>query len=333
MFKRVVCTTILAVFTGGFMMPFNLVSAADVSVTVTPTSMTLGATGVGMTLTFTPPVPLTTNTTIDVVYDDEAFEAVLTDSDITVTGTNIIGSAESNFMDGRFRSTLTVAGATAGVVTITIDNNPGFTNPSVAGNFAVGVIIDNGGLGITQDFGASLLYYGNANQVGVTGSVVSAVIPTCTLRVNIKPEKRIPRIGNWDTILTVEVATTSNITLRTFSFPTNTQGEGNYDLCGNGIYFPPGNYNFKIRGYSHLRKVFENILAFNTTSEFSITFLEEMLAGETSIVYDNYINMMDFVTQIQELYTADYKNDLNQDGLVNSLDFANTITNFYLNGE
>ncbi len=331
MFKKIVCTTILAVLTGGFLIPLNPISAADVPVTVTLTNETLGATGVGMTLTFTPPVALTNNTTIDVVYDD--FSGVLTDSDVTVSGTNIVGSTETNFLSNSFRSTLNVAGATVGVVTITIDTTPGFTNPPNAGNYAVGVIIDVGGLGINQDLGASLVYLGAANQVGVTGSSVSASIPTCTLIVNVKPEKRIPRIGNWDTILTVEVATTSNITLRTFTFPTNTQGEGSFDLCGNGIYFPPGTYNFKVRGFSHLRKVFENIPAFNSTSEFSVTFTEEMLAGETSIVYDNYINMMDFVTQIEQLYTADYKNDLNQDGLVNSLDFANTITNFYLNGE
>jgi hypothetical protein len=304
------------------------ISAANISdVTVTLSETGLSESGVGVTITFTPNNSLTNNTILEVIYD-EAFSGVLTDSDITISGTNIVSSSESNFENGKFRSTLTTAGSVSDQITISIDNNPGLTNPSAAGNYAFSVVADIGGTGTTQDLGATLLSFTGSNQVTVT-----ATIPTCILTLNIKPEKRIPRVGNWDTILNVEIRTSSNVPVLDATFPTDTQGTGSYDLCANNIYFPADSYNFFIRGFSHLQRVFNDVPAFNANAEFSISFATEMLAGETSIVYDNYINILDFVTQINNLYSADYKNDLNQDGIVNSLDFNNTITNFYIAGE
>jgi hypothetical protein len=306
----------------------NRVEAANISdVSVVLSNGALGASGVGVTITFTPNNALTNNTVLEVVYD-ESFTGVLTDSDIIISGTNISSSNESDFEDGKFRATLSVTGTVTTPVTINIDNNPGLTNPSSAGNYAFSIVADIGGLGTTQDLGATLLAFSGSNAVTVT-----ATIPTCKLTLNIKPEKRIPRVGNWETILNVEVRTSSNVPILNATIPTDSQGTGTYDLCANNVYFPPDSYSFFIKGFSHLRRVFQDTPAFNSTTEFSISFEPEMLAGETSIVYDNYINILDFVTQINNLYSADYKNDLNQDGIVNSLDFNNIITNFYIAGE
>jgi hypothetical protein len=313
--------------------PFNLfqirsVSAANISdVAVTLSKTELSATGVGVEISFTPNNALTNNTILEVIYD-ESFAGVLTDSDITITGMNIVSTSESAFENGKFRSTLTTAGNVTDLVTINIDNNPGLTNPSSAGNYAFSIVADIGGTGTTQDLGAMLLSFSGSNQVFVT-----AMVPTCILTLNIKPEKRIPRVGNWDTILNVEIRTSSNVPVLNTTLNTDAQGTGSYDLCSNNIYFPADSYNFFIKGFSHLQRVFNDVPAFDANAQFSISFATEMLAGETSIVYDNYINILDFVTQINNIYSADYKNDLNQDGVVNSLDFNNTITNFYIAGE
>jgi hypothetical protein len=61
---------------------------------------------------------------------------------------------------------------------------------------------------------------------------------------------------------------------------------------------------------------------------------KKMLAGETSIQFDNKINSLDFSTQVRSLFeTNDQKNDLNQDGEVNTLDISNTVYNFYKTGD
>ncbi len=332
MLKKVLSTSTISILTLllsiGFPNLTPAVHAANITdVAVVLSNGLIGASGVGVTITFTPNTAITNNTTVEVIYDP-AFTGVLTDSDITVSGTNIISTVESGFVNGKFTSTLTVGGVVTTPITINIDNNPGLTNPSEVGNYAFSLVTDIGGTGTNQDLGATLLNFTGSNQVTVT-----AMVPACLLTLNIKPEKRIPREGNWDTILNVEIRTSSNVPILNTSFPSDASGTGVYDLCANNVYFPPGAYTFLIRGLSHLTRVFENVDAFESNEQFSLVFSPEMLAGETSIVYDNYINILDFVTQINNLYTADNKNDLNQDGMVNSLDFNNTITNFYVAGE
>ena len=165
---------------------------------------------------------------------------------------------------------------------------------------------------------------------------IGAVVPSCILQVKAYPEKRIPPANNWGTILNVAVYTIpAHTLLANFTTTTNNQGIGMVDLCSLGYAPLPGNYDFYLRGYSHLRKLYANINAFSTyatTLDFT-TGGKVLLAGETSNIFDNKINSLDISTQIKALYSSDYKNDLNQDSKVNSLDISNTIYNFYKLGD
>lgn len=165
---------------------------------------------------------------------------------------------------------------------------------------------------------------------------VSATINSCLLEVTVKPEKRIPPVGNDQTELTIDIYDTANNLQGTVTGNSNNLGIATIDICDQGINLSPGTYNFKARGLSHLRKDFGDYFAFSlavTEIDLSQSGTEKLLAGETSVIYDNYINSLDISTQINNLYTNDNKNDLNQDSTVNSLDISNTIYNFYIAGE
>ncbi len=174
--------------------------------------------------------------------------------------------------------------------------------------------------------------------LGVTASAdvqINAIVPSCLLGITVYPEKRIPPVNNWGTILTVNIYDSTNSLFGTFTTTTNSQGQSLTDLCALGMTPLPGTYTFYLRGYSHLRKVFPSIDSFEN-HETDIDFSsggEVLLAGETSNIFDNKINSLDLSTQIVKLYTSDYKNDLNQDGKVNSLDISNTIYNFFKTGD
>ena len=158
----------------------------------------------------------------------------------------------------------------------------------------------------------------------------------CLLNLKVYPEKRIPRIGHWNTVVTVEIYSLTNQFLGTMSGRSNDAGEITYNACANNIILNSGTYNLYVRGFSHLRKSFPLQLAFD--SDDTIVNLTTggrvLLAGETSNKFDNKINSLDASTQVRAFYkTDDEKNDLNRDGKVNSLDFSNTVYNFYHLGD
>ncbi len=172
-----------------------------------------------------------------------------------------------------------------------------------------------------------------SDQVEVTATVVG-----CFLYIHVYPEKRIPQTGNWSNEMLVNVYDSSGTTqLVTFTTTANSLG-----------YTPPVNmctllggtpsvtgYILRVKGLSHLRQRFPAVTGFGTVQTlFDLVPLEPpLLAGETSIVFDNFINGLDLSTQVNALYTGNIKNDLNRDGQVNSLDLSNTIFNLYLFGE
>jgi hypothetical protein len=167
------------------------------------------------------------------------------------------------------------------------------------------------------------------------GLNIVANVPGCILTFRVKPEKRIPSVNNWDTILKWRLLDKNGSLIYSEETATNTSGSATVDLCALGIYSQPDLYKFSFQGYSHLNRVYDNVYTFDkvvneidfgTTNRF-------LLAGETSVVNDQKINILDLSTQVRRFGTNDYKNDLNQDGKVNSLDFSNTLTNYYLQGE
>jgi hypothetical protein len=179
----------------------------------------------------------------------------------------------------------------------------------------------------------------NSQQSKVLGDSsdvqISAYIPITGMRFRVFPEKRIPRIGNWATIADVTLVNCNDPTkvYQFNSIPTDSQGYGSVTFTPD-VYTFDGPYRVYIRGFSHLNRSFNcyNIVQSNTLIDLTLEG-KELLAGETSVIYDNYINALDLSTMVKKMFTTDYKNDLNQDGKVNSLDMANQIFNFYTHGD
>lgn len=171
---------------------------------------------------------------------------------------------------------------------------------------------------------------GAENQVSVSG-----YIRVASMTFKVYPEKRIPRIGNWDTFADVVLVNCEDPD-KTYVFkniPTDTNGYGTVTFPSD-VFTLDAPYRVYVRGYSHLNRRY-NCYTINHSNEFIDLTLEgkELLAGETSSVYDNYINSLDMSVLIKNMFTDDYKSDLNQDGKVNSLDFANQIFNLFMAGD
>lgn len=190
----------------------------------------------------------------------------------------------------------------------------------------------------------SLKVYREGQVLQASDSVtVQALVGGCELYVSATPEKR---VNNYlSTILTIDIYEDEKSGqedgdghyIGYLQTRTNSDGFETIDICEQlGALPTPGVYDFYARAYSHLRKSYVDLDAFyytNSTLDLTNRGTFQFLAGETSNVFDNKINSLDISTQINHLYTNDYKNDLNQDTKVNSLDLSNTIFNFYLIGE
>lgn len=166
------------------------------------------------------------------------------------------------------------------------------------------------------------------DSVNVTGTVFG-----CILNIRVYPEFRVP--GNYQTDLDVEIYSSGPTFEGDFTTTTNGLGDSTIDLCAEGINLTAGVYDFYIKGLSHLRFNFDGYSAFGTV-ESSIDFSsggERLVAGETSIIYDNVINTLDISTQINNYLGVSTQNDLNQDGIVNNLDINWTVSNYLLEGD
>jgi hypothetical protein len=164
--------------------------------------------------------------------------------------------------------------------------------------------------------------------------VVANVSP-CTLELTVHPERRIPPTGNWSTALDVEIySLPGEVYEGTVTGTSNAQGTAVFDLCSAGITVTSGDYDFYVKGFSHLRRLYSDITAFNQAeSSVDLSGLGDLFAGETSNVYDNVINSLDVSSQIGAYQDATVKYDLNRDGQVNVLDLSNTIRNYFLSGD
>ncbi|MCA9385642.1 hypothetical protein KC717_03265 [Candidatus Dojkabacteria bacterium] len=180
--KRVLNRAVaLATAAAAGLMPFgmslvnNVRAASLTDVSVALTNEAVSSTD-NVVITFTPNTAITNGTILEVSYDTGITGgASLTDGDVDVTGTNITSSAESGFVDGYFRSTLTTTGSVTTTVTITIDGANELTTPATSGNYNFSVIADIGGAGTTYDSGAGLAYVADDNDITVT-AVVPPVI-------------------------------------------------------------------------------------------------------------------------------------------------------------
>ena len=163
---------------------------------------------------------------------------------------------------------------------------------------------------------------------------VTAFVGAKEIRFKVYPEKRIPLVNNWSTVTDVTLQNCSNLDSIQFNgIVTNNLGEGTLILP----LTPPvlnDNYRFMIKGLSHLRRIYNCYPISMMFEYFDLTKEnKDLLAGEISIVYNNFINALDLSVMMNDLFSNDVKADLNQDGLVNSLDLSNQIYNFYDFGE
>ena len=149
----------------------NAKAASLTDVTVSLSNENTGVTST-VTLTFTPNTAVSNGTVLEITYDtDFTGGASLTDSDVSVSGTNITSSTESDFAAGYFKSTLTTSANVTTTITITVGNTNFLTNPSSSGNYNWSITANIGGSGSTYDYGAGLAYVADDNDVTVSATV------------------------------------------------------------------------------------------------------------------------------------------------------------------
>lgn len=167
------------------------------------------------------------------------------------------------------------------------------------------------------------------NQVFITARV--NFNPT----LKVYPEKRIPAVNHWVNTNVIEIRPVgSRVPLVTQVVPCDENGICILNPIDVGA-LPSGNYDVAVKGFSHLRKVFPNKSFIANSLFLDLTSGgQELLAGDTSVIEDNYVNSLDLDSTIQYLYSfTNIKNDLNRDTQVNSLDLSNEIINLYKSGD
>jgi len=147
------------------------------------------------------------------------------------------------------------------------------------------------------------------------------------------PEKRSPLVGNNDSHVTVEVRAPGS-TIPLFSALVDTDLDGEYHgLLLTGI--SPGTYDITAKAYSHLRRKLSSVaLGSGTTVDFSAVGTNPVLCGDVNLALgDNKVNSLDMTILVGQWFVNDERTDLNQDGVVNSIDMTNMVTNFNLEGD
>jgi hypothetical protein len=178
----------------------------------------------------------------------------------------------------------------------------------------------------------------NAGNLAISGDYNFKTLSDEDLYLNLRavPEKRLPSTGNNGTILQVKIFQTGTADL-VLQATTSTDADG-YDSEGvslEGITFP-ATFDFLIKGYSHLQHRKDGVV-FNDGTEL-IDFSEELKvfekAGDVNGANgDNYVNGLDLSVLANNIYTDDYRADLNQDKIINGLEFAISVTNLFKWGD
>jgi len=184
-----------------------------------------------------------------------------------------------------------------------------------------------------------VIYYYSAFAYDGSGNFSSGafswtiLIPKHYLTIKAKPEKRVPKIGNWDTSAVVTFKTPGeNFSSNLYLVETNAQGEA--DLVIDDLI--PGIYDSTFKGLSHLKKKLYGLdirINGNNFLDFTQGDTFHLLAGDVQRSKDNYVNGLDIAAMENNIYTGDVDVDLNQDYVVNGLDFSVLSANFYKWGD
>lgn len=307
-------------------MPFNSAKALGISgLSISGTGIINNSSSVNTaitpTISFTLGTSITSSDPLSFNFRGVTTSSTLDQSEVSVGGGCSGSPVLSVIPAGVNNPSINITGITCNTTPATIAFASGNLNSrSAAANYEVEVFTGT-------DYGYFYYYVGRENEVLITAKV------DYTLSIRVYPEKRIPPVNHWMNQNVVEIRNVgSTIPLVTQTVNMDANGEGTLTSVDSSVV-PSGNYDFAIKGYSHLRRIFTAAIASNEE------FLDltgpglDLLAGDTSVVEDNYVNSLDLSTISQYLYTGNIKNDLNRDGLVNSLDLSNMSTNLYLKGE
>ena len=160
---------------------------------------------------------------------------------------------------------------------------------------------------------------------------VTATIPACPF-VIITPEHRIPPTGNNALQIIIDIRPENSTTsIYTATIDTDNNGQGS--LCPLPSTLVSNQYyDVLIKGLSHLRRIFPHQY-FNGNS-FTLDLRSPvLLAGDAHPSSDNFVNVMDYVYEVANIYGNNLRADLNRDGKVNSLEFPTLISHLYKYGD
>jgi len=170
---------------------------------------------------------------------------------------------------------------------------------------------------------------------------ITATVYGCQLDILIQPEAR--AIGNWPTLISLEIYSMSNNLLGQVDATTDNFGFVSINLCDQAppIYLTQGDYNLLVKGHSHLTKKFEQITGFTKVlTVLDLTTEGELFAGDINTPQDDEVNALDATHIIRTLNTIDginpeYNNqyDLDLNGIIDINDLNILINHFYQIGE
>ncbi len=153
------------------------------------------------------------------------------------------------------------------------------------------------------------------------------------VQLSIKPEARIPPVGNDTVPVIIEIRAPGSL-LPLVTFTATADSSGDIDLGSiSTTSLPEGNYDIAVKALSHLRKVYTN-QSFSGPALRNISLISpELPAGDVNPTADNLVNSLDIAYLTLQVYGSDQRADLTNDGIVNSLDYAALLKNLNKYGE
>lgn len=242
---------------------------------------------------------------------------------------------------------INITATSATVTWLTHEDSTSFVDYGLTDSYEMGTVSD--GAFVTaheidlSDLAPGTTYHIQVRSLDSSGNeaisgdftFTTAEVEGLFLYLRAVPEKRLPPIGNNSTILRVKIFDSASGEL--LLDETTTTDKDGYD---SGISLEevslPGQFDFLVKGYSHLNYRKDNIVI-NSSGELVDLSEEETVflkAGDVNGTDgDNYVNGLDLSILGNHIYTDDYRNDLNQDKLVNGLEFSIAVTNLYQWGD
>lgn len=187
-------------------------------------------------------------------------------------------------------------------------------------------------LGITL---LTLYEYSKGEVLSLTDSATVTITGDAPhiITINVKPEGRIPPLGNDALSMVVEIRPPGSlIPIATVNTTANATGDASLGTISSSS-LPPGVYDVAIKGQSHLRKVYPNEnFDGPVVRNYTLT-LPQLPAGDANPTSDNYVNSLDISYLNLNIYGNDVQADLTRDGIINSLDYAALLRNLSSYGD